>query len=34
MTEETREKLLKADKKGMFKKWAYLSDLLPTDIEL
>lgn len=26
--------LLEADKKGMFKKWAYLSDLLPTDIEL
>lgn len=26
--------LLEADKKGMFKKWAYLSDLFPTDIEL
>lgn len=26
--------LLEADKKGMFKKWAYLSDLLPTDIGL
>ena len=26
--------LLEADKKGMFKKWAYLSDLLPTDTEL
>ena len=25
--------LLEADKKGMFKKWAYLSDLFPTDIE-
>lgn len=26
--------LLEADKKGMFKKWAYLSDLFSTDIEL
>ena len=26
--------LLEADKKGTFKKWAYLSDLFPTDMEL
>jgi len=25
--------MLEADKKGLFKRWAYLSDLLPTDIE-
>ena len=34
VTVVTDRGLLEADKKGTFKKWAYLSDLFPTDIEI
>ena len=34
VTVVTDRGLLEADKKGTFKKWAYLSDLFPTDMEL